>query len=82
MKTGLKRISLPQILFLAGASNILSTLWNVTDQLAGNFMLDFYKSYLSGKTYSEALREVKLQWIKCKATAIPAIWAPYVLMGE
>ncbi|MEI7896351.1 MAG: CHAT domain-containing protein [bacterium] len=76
------RISLPALLFMAGARNILATLWNVTDNLAEHFMLDFYRLWLSGKTYSAALREVKLQWINCNSTTIPTIWAPYVLMGE
>jgi CHAT domain-containing protein len=74
--------SLPDLLINAGARNILSTLWNVTDNLAGDFMRDFYRSVLSGKTYSEALREVKLQWISCRETTLPTIWAPYVLTGE
>ena len=82
IKPGTPRNSLPQLLFMAGARNILSTLWNVTDNLAGHFMQDFYRSWLSGKTYSEALREVKLQWINCRATTMPTIWAPYVLTGE
>ncbi|MCX6305844.1 MAG: CHAT domain-containing protein [Bacteroidetes bacterium] len=74
--------SVPQLLYKAGARNILSTLWNVTDNLAEAFVLDFYRLWLSGKTYSAALREVKLQWINCRNTAIPGIWAAYVLMGE
>jgi CHAT domain-containing protein len=79
---GVQYNSLPLLLFMAGARNVLSTLWNVTDNLAENFMLDFYRSWLSGKTYSAALREVKLQWINCSGTSIPTIWAPYILMGE
>jgi CHAT domain-containing protein len=71
-----------QLFYQAGARNILSTLWNVTDVLAGQFMIDFYRTWLSGKSYSQALREVKLQWISCTATTMPSIWAPYVLMGE
>jgi len=74
--------SFPLIFIKAGARNIISTLWNVNDNLAGDFMRDFYRSWLSGKSYSQALREVKLQWISCRETTIPTIWAPYVLMGE
>jgi CHAT domain-containing protein len=74
--------SMPGVFFAAGARNVLSALWNVTDKLAKEFMLDFYRQWLSGKTYSEALREVKLQWISCRETALPTIWAPYVLTGE
>ena len=79
---GVPRNSLKETLLMAGARNILTTLWNVTDNLAGYFMLDFYRSWLSGKTYSEALRDVKLQWINCSETTMPTIWAPYVLTGE
>jgi len=82
IQSGVTGNPLPQRLLRAGARNILSTLWNVTDDLAAHFMLDFYRSWLSGKTYSEALREVKLQWISCSSTSIPTIWAPYVLTGE
>jgi CHAT domain-containing protein len=81
-KMGSSDCSLGQILLDAGARNILSTLWNVTDNLAGDFMIDFYRAVLSGKSYSESLREVKLKWISCAATSIPTIWAPYVLMGK
>lgn len=82
VNTGNSNGFLPHLMLLAGARNVLSTLWNVTDNLSKDFMLDFYRLWLSGKTYSEALREVKLQWISCRQTAIPTIWAPYVIMGE
>jgi CHAT domain-containing protein len=71
-----------QVFYNAGAKNVLSTLWNVTDALARQFMVDFYRIWLTGKSYSDALREVKMQWISCSATTMPSIWAPYVLMGE
>jgi CHAT domain-containing protein len=64
---------------IQAATNILATLWNIPDILARDFMLDFYKYCLAGKSYSEALREVKLQWISCRATSLPVVWAPYVL---
>ncbi len=74
--------SLPCVFFMAGAKNIVSTLWSVNDNLAGDFMVSFYRQWLSGKSYSEALREVKLQMIHCPGTAMPTIWAPYVLTGH
>jgi len=80
--TGGATNSLPAIFLEAGARNILSTLWNVTDRLAGEFMVNFYRIWLSGKTYSQALREVKLQMINCPETALPTIWAPYVLTAK
>lgn len=74
--------SLPAIFLKAGARNILSTLWNVTDRLAGDFMINFYRLWLSGKTYGQALREVKLQMINRPETSLPTIWAPYVLTAK
>lgn len=74
--------SLPCIFYTAGAKNVLSTLWSVNDNLAGNFMVSFYRYWLSGKSYSESLREVKLHLISSPETAMPTIWAPYVLTGR
>jgi CHAT domain-containing protein len=74
--------SLPQILRQAGTRNILSTCWNIADNLAADFILDFYRLLISGKPYSEALREVKLQWISCRETSLPTVWATYVLTGR
>jgi CHAT domain-containing protein len=68
--------------FQAGARNILSVLWNVTDLLANQFMVDFYKQCLSGKTYSQALREVKIKMIHKKETSLPTVWAPYIMIGQ
>jgi len=75
-------ISLPLGFVQAGAKNVLSTLWNVTDRLANEIMLGFYRKWLSGKTFSTALREVKLELIRCRETALPTIWASYMLIGQ
>lgn len=74
--------SLSLSFFLAGARNTLCALWNVTDALANQFMIDFYRRCLSGKTYSQALREVKINLISKQETSLPTIWAPYVLTGQ
>ncbi|MEI7660945.1 MAG: CHAT domain-containing protein [Bacteroidota bacterium] len=81
-KSGDTVCSLPCVFFLAGARNVLSTLWSVNDKLAGSFMVSFYRIWLSGKSFSESLREVKLHMISCPETALPTIWAPYVLTGR
>jgi len=79
-KSGLS--SLPMGFLYAGAKNILATLWNVSDSNAGMFMVSFYRKWLSGKTYSQALREVKLDMIACRETALPTLWAAWVLIGK
>lgn len=73
-------LQMPARLFLkAGARNTMSTLWDINDEMAGNFMIEFYQLCLSGKTYSEALRAVKLHMISSPGTTLPTVWAPYVL---
>lgn len=74
--------SLPKLLHAAGVQNVLSTLWNVTDHVACSFMIDFYRTWLSGKSCGEALREVKIKWISHAETSLPALWAAYVLTGQ
>ncbi|MCK9218514.1 MAG: CHAT domain-containing protein [Bacteroidales bacterium] len=82
MSAGMNSVYFSRNFMIAGVHNILSTLWNVTDEYAHHFMIDFYRRWLSGKTYSEALREVKLQMISNPKTALPLVWAPYILMGQ
>ncbi len=66
----------------AGASNILYSLWNITDKHTRDFMIGFYSELVSGKSYSAALRAEKLKMISRPETSLPTIWAPYVLMGR
>jgi CHAT domain-containing protein len=66
----------------AGASNILYSLWNITDKNTRDFMIGFYTELVSGKSYSAALRAEKLKMISQPETSLPTIWAPYVLMGR
>ena len=68
--------------YLAGASNIVYSLWNIPDHLTGEFMLSFYRNYFSGKNYSAALREVKLKMISNPETSLPYMWAGIVLLGR
>jgi len=68
--------------FTAGASNIVYTLWNVTDKHTRNFMVSFFDGVLAGQTYSSALRNAKLEMISKPETFLPRLWAPYVLLGR
>jgi CHAT domain-containing protein len=68
--------------FMAGTSNIIYTLWNVTDRHTRDFMVSFFTNCLAGQTFSAALRNAKLRMIRDPATSIPCIWAPYVLLGN
>jgi len=67
---------------LAGAHNILMTLWPIYDQSSSDFMSIFYKNWLgkSSMTTSKALRQTQLSFIKQKKNFL--LWAPYVLVSK
>lgn len=75
-------LALTRGFYLAGATNVVYSLWSIPDHLTCGFMLSFYRSYFSGKTYSAALREVKLKMISRPETSLPYMWAGIVLLGR
>ena len=75
-------LALSRGFYLAGASHVVYSLWSIPDHLTSDFMLDFYRSYLSGKCYSAALQEVKLKMISVPETALPYMWAGIVVLGR
>ncbi|MEI6883037.1 MAG: CHAT domain-containing protein [Bacteroidota bacterium] len=81
-RIGLNWFSCVDCFMKAGARNILCTLWNVSDRFAEPFMVDFYRNYLSGMSFSKALQQVKLHMIQEPSTSLPVNWAAYVLIGE
>ena len=62
----------------AGSRSVISTLWQVNDRHAKDFMVDFYQRYIGEKkSRSQALREAKLEAI---TKGMPMkTWAAYVL---
>nr|VFK78295.1 MAG: Tetratricopeptide repeat-containing protein [Candidatus Kentron sp. SD] len=77
---------------IAGARNVLMTLWPLNDALAKEFMEDFYCNWLGGEKsarcqgkplpIAEALRQTRLDWIRSddEQRRNSMIWAPYVLV--
>ena len=66
----------------AGARNVLVTLWPLNDGEARDFMVKFYKIWLS-QTRSDpakALRDMQLPIFKDDKLNDPRIWAPYILI--
>jgi len=66
----------------AGADNIITSLWKVLDKSTSELMEDFYKHALNGTSYSNALREAKLEMIKNKKSSFPLNWSGFVLIGQ
>lgn len=66
----------------SGADNIIFSLWKIPDKHTSELMIEFYKQMLSGKNYSESLRNAKLTLIENESTARPRSWASFVLIGS
>jgi CHAT domain-containing protein len=76
-------IGLTRGFLYAGASNLLVSLWQVSDATTADLMVDFYDKMLGGMSKSAALREAKLQMIRRHAEyARPYYWAPFILVGR
>ncbi|SMO68999.1 CHAT domain-containing protein [Fodinibius sediminis] len=65
----------------AGAQSLVLNLWQVEDQLASDFAIDFYEGLSEGKTKPAALREAKMDFLKNK-NANPHYWGAYMLNGN
>ncbi len=76
-------IGLTRGFLYAGASNLLVSLWQVSDVTTADLMVDFYDKMLGGMSKPEAVREAKLQMIRRHAEyAKPYYWAPFILVGK
>jgi CHAT domain-containing protein len=76
-------IGLTRGFLYAGASNLLVSLWQVSDVTTADLMVDFYDKMLGGMSKPEALREAKLQMIhRHPEYAKPYYWAPFILVGK
>jgi len=76
-------IGLTRGFLYAGASNVLVSLWQVSDASTADLMVGFYDQILNGKTKVEALREAKLKLMQSHPEfAKPYYWAPFILVGK
>ena len=88
---------LTRAFFHAGASSIVATLSDVVDEPAQRLVSDFYQARLNGEDKATALRDAQLAMLKAlRAGRVrvdttagevtlpesPALWAPFVLLGE
>jgi CHAT domain-containing protein len=70
-------------LLAAGASAVVTTLWDVADRPGAEFMTQFYASASGGASTSDALRQAKLQFLRSQlAWTHPYYWAGYLLSGN
>jgi CHAT domain-containing protein/tetratricopeptide (TPR) repeat protein len=73
---------LARALRTAGARNVLVTLWKLNDGEARDFMVAFYKTWLSQSRSdpAKALRDTQLSWLQQDKLRDPRVWAPYILI--
>ncbi|MBI4850446.1 MAG: CHAT domain-containing protein [Acidobacteria bacterium] len=76
-------VGLTQGFMTAGASRVISSLWNVNDSATAKLMENFYKKVLKeNKTPSQALRLAQIELSKDERFKSPYLWAPFVLQGK
>lgn len=71
-------LSLNRAFMYAGVKNIVFSLWKVQDNATKDLMIIFYKEFLSGKTYSQALQKAKLSALESKYD-LPYFWSGFIL---
>jgi CHAT domain-containing protein/tetratricopeptide (TPR) repeat protein/WD40 repeat protein len=86
VQTGQGVLGLRSAFVVAGARNLLMSLWPVNDEMTAFQMKAFYRN-LPSMPPAEALRQAQLQTIrKLKAehdgNILPGLWAPFILQGS
>ncbi len=77
-------IGLSRAFTYAGASNLMVSLWTVSDNSTTELMTNFYREIFNRSnsgSYARPLREAKLKMINSKY-ASPYYWAPFVIIGK
>jgi len=74
-------MGLNRVLFFAGAQSVVSSLWEVGDRAAAEFMGRFYGHLFRGESKALALRSAKLRML-LSGYSHPFYWAAFVLHGE
>ncbi len=68
--------------FQARAQNVVTSLWDVSDQSTAELMDHFYGGVASNQPYAKALREAKLLMLHHSHYTRPYYWAPFQLYSR
>lgn len=75
--------SLSEAFLAAGARAVVAPLWDTGDGARADFLREFYANVGRGMAPADALRAVKLAWLRGGGTRADAkMWAAFVLMGN
>lgn len=77
-------MSLGRSFFLAGASSVVNTLWDVNDEASSYIMAEFYWNLSKGITKDQAMRLAKLKYLENSTPTYsnPYFWASYQVLGD
>jgi CHAT domain-containing protein len=75
-------VGLVQAFLVAGASNVMGTLWPVEDRATARLMERFYLVLKSGKSEPEALAEAQRYTLREAATTHPFYWAGFSIVAR
>jgi CHAT domain-containing protein len=76
--------SLARAFMYAGVPSVVMSLWDIDDRSTAEIVVGFYKRLSNGETKSDALRNVKLDYLRQsdQLTANPVYWAGLVSIGD
>ena len=66
----------------AGARSVLVSLWAIDDEATLEFMKNFYRHLMKGKSASEALNQTMNCMRESEKFSAVKYWAPFVLVGD
>ncbi len=76
-------LGLAGIALKAGARSAVASLWYVSDEAAGELVVDFYRGLRSGsQSKAVALQLAQRKLVSGQRYAHPAYWAPFLLIGN
>ena len=68
--------------FQARTQNVVTSLWDVSDNSTAQLMDDFYASVTTGHSYALSLRAAKLKMLQSSNYKRPYYWAPFQLYSR
>ncbi len=80
IKNGEGVYGLQRGLIVAGARNILMSLWKVNDEATAKLMTDFYEAWLKGVEVHQAFRQAQMELRKNYPN--PFYWGAFILLGN
>ncbi|GAB1817684.1 hypothetical protein HerbRD11066_08480 [Herbidospora sp. RD11066] len=82
VRTAVEPLGLPAAALLAGARWVLAGTVDIHSTATARLLSAFYGRLATGETPAAALRQVQLDYLGRRSTAVPAAWAGLTLIGD